>query len=58
MRIDGPEVTIFSRLKNTQVRRRLFPKITVTLLEPVKLSVDPEFKGPSAAWRRALRSTT
>ena len=45
VRIDGPEVTIFSRLKNTQVRRRLFPKITVTLLEPVKLSVDPEFKG-------------
>jgi len=45
VRIDGPEVTIFSRLKNTQVRRRLFPKITVTLLEPVKLAVDPEFKG-------------
>jgi acyl-[acyl-carrier-protein]-phospholipid O-acyltransferase/long-chain-fatty-acid--[acyl-carrier-protein] ligase len=45
VRIDGPEVTIFSRLKNTQVRRRLFPKITVTLLEPVKLSVDPELKG-------------
>jgi acyl-[acyl-carrier-protein]-phospholipid O-acyltransferase/long-chain-fatty-acid--[acyl-carrier-protein] ligase len=45
VRIDGPEVTIFSRLKNTQVHRRLFPKITVTLLEPVKLSVDPELKG-------------
>jgi acyl-[acyl-carrier-protein]-phospholipid O-acyltransferase/long-chain-fatty-acid--[acyl-carrier-protein] ligase len=45
VRIDGPEVTIFSRLKSTQVRRRLFPKIRVTLLEPVKLSVDPELKG-------------
>jgi acyl-[acyl-carrier-protein]-phospholipid O-acyltransferase/long-chain-fatty-acid--[acyl-carrier-protein] ligase len=45
VRIDGPEVTIFSRLKDTQVHRRLFPKITVTLLEPVKLSVDPELKG-------------
>jgi acyl-[acyl-carrier-protein]-phospholipid O-acyltransferase / long-chain-fatty-acid--[acyl-carrier-protein] ligase len=45
VRIDGPEVTIFSRLKNTQVRRRLFPKITVTILEPVKLNVDPELKG-------------
>jgi acyl-[acyl-carrier-protein]-phospholipid O-acyltransferase / long-chain-fatty-acid--[acyl-carrier-protein] ligase len=45
VRIDGPEVTIFSRLKSTQVRRRLFPKITVTLLEPVKLSVDPALKG-------------
>ena len=45
VRIDGPERTIFSRLKDTQVRRRLFPKITVTLLEPVKLHVDPELKG-------------
>ena len=45
VRIDGPEKTMFSRLKNTQVRRRLFPKITVTILEPVKLNVDPELKG-------------
>jgi acyl-[acyl-carrier-protein]-phospholipid O-acyltransferase / long-chain-fatty-acid--[acyl-carrier-protein] ligase len=45
VRIDGPEKTAFSRLKDTQVRRRLFPKITVTILEPVKLNVDPELKG-------------
>ncbi len=45
VRIEGPETTIFSRLKATQVRRRLFPKITVTVLEPVKLKVDPEIKG-------------
>jgi acyl-[acyl-carrier-protein]-phospholipid O-acyltransferase/long-chain-fatty-acid--[acyl-carrier-protein] ligase len=45
VRIDGPEVTFFSRLKNTQVRRRLFPKITVTILEPVKFNVDPALKG-------------
>jgi acyl-[acyl-carrier-protein]-phospholipid O-acyltransferase / long-chain-fatty-acid--[acyl-carrier-protein] ligase len=45
VRIEGPEATIFSRLKTTQVRRRLFPKITVTILEPVKLKVDPEIKG-------------
>jgi acyl-[acyl-carrier-protein]-phospholipid O-acyltransferase/long-chain-fatty-acid--[acyl-carrier-protein] ligase len=45
VRIDGPEATIFSRLKSTQVRRRLFPKITVTILEPVRLKVDPELKG-------------
>ena len=43
--IDGPEATIFSRLKHTQVRRRLFPKITVTILEPVKLKLDPQLKG-------------
>jgi len=45
VRIDGPQRTMFSRLKSTQVRRRLFPKITVTILEPVKLNVDPELKG-------------
>jgi acyl-[acyl-carrier-protein]-phospholipid O-acyltransferase/long-chain-fatty-acid--[acyl-carrier-protein] ligase len=45
VRIEGPESTIFSRLKSTQVRRRLFPKIKVTILEPVKLNVDPELKG-------------
>jgi acyl-[acyl-carrier-protein]-phospholipid O-acyltransferase/long-chain-fatty-acid--[acyl-carrier-protein] ligase len=44
-RIDGPEVSIFSRLKSSQVRRRLFPKITVTILEPVKLKIDPDLKG-------------
>jgi acyl-[acyl-carrier-protein]-phospholipid O-acyltransferase / long-chain-fatty-acid--[acyl-carrier-protein] ligase len=45
VRIDGPEVTMFSRLKRTQVRRRLFPKIKVTVLEPLKLHIDPELKG-------------
>ena len=45
VRIDGPESTMFSRLKSTQVRRRLFPKIKVTILEPVKLNVDPALKG-------------
>ncbi len=45
VRIEGPEQTIFSRLKSTQVRRRLFPKIKVTILEPVKMNVDPALKG-------------
>jgi acyl-[acyl-carrier-protein]-phospholipid O-acyltransferase / long-chain-fatty-acid--[acyl-carrier-protein] ligase len=45
VRIEGPEKTIFSRLKSTQVRRRLFPKIKVTILEPVKPNVDPALKG-------------
>ncbi|HEX3504471.1 MAG TPA: AMP-binding protein, partial [Xanthobacteraceae bacterium] len=39
------EQTIFSRLTDTQVRRRWFPKITVTILEPVKLKIDPDIKG-------------
>jgi acyl-[acyl-carrier-protein]-phospholipid O-acyltransferase / long-chain-fatty-acid--[acyl-carrier-protein] ligase len=45
VRIEGPEMTIFSRLKRSQVRRRLFPKITVTILEPVRLKIDPALKG-------------
>ena len=43
--IAGPEATIFSRLTNSQVRRRLFPKITINVLEPIKLKLDPELKG-------------
>src|SRR5262245_4617195 len=45
VRLRGPEHTPFSRLERRQVRRRWFPKVTVTVLEPVKLSVDPELKG-------------
>jgi len=45
VRIEGPERTMFSRLRKTQVRRRLFPKIKVTILEPVKMSVDPALVG-------------
>ncbi len=45
VRIEGPEATMFSRLQTSQVRRRFFPKITVTMLEPVKLKIDPELKG-------------
>ena len=35
----------FSRLPRSQVRRRWFPKVKVTVLEPVKLAVDPTLKG-------------
>jgi acyl-[acyl-carrier-protein]-phospholipid O-acyltransferase/long-chain-fatty-acid--[acyl-carrier-protein] ligase len=45
VRIEGPEATIFSRLKRSQVRRRLFPKFTVTILEPLQLKIDPDIKG-------------
>ena len=43
--ITGPEATIFSRLKHSQIRRRWFPKITVNVLEPVKLRIDEQVKG-------------
>jgi acyl-[acyl-carrier-protein]-phospholipid O-acyltransferase / long-chain-fatty-acid--[acyl-carrier-protein] ligase len=45
VRIEGLEQTPFSRLSKKQVRRKWFPKVKVTILEPVKLSVDPELKG-------------
>jgi acyl-[acyl-carrier-protein]-phospholipid O-acyltransferase/long-chain-fatty-acid--[acyl-carrier-protein] ligase len=45
VRIEGPEATIFSRLSRAQVRRRWFPKFTLTILEPVRLTVDEGLKG-------------
>jgi acyl-[acyl-carrier-protein]-phospholipid O-acyltransferase / long-chain-fatty-acid--[acyl-carrier-protein] ligase len=45
VRIDGAEFTPFSRLSRAQISRRWFPKIKVTILEPVKLNVNPELKG-------------
>ncbi|MEK1930810.1 MAG: acyl-[ACP]--phospholipid O-acyltransferase [Pararhizobium sp.] len=45
VRIDGLEKSYFSRLSGGQVRRRLFPKVKVTILEPVKLDVPAELKG-------------
>lgn len=45
VRIKGLEQTPFSRLAPGQVRRKLFPKVSVTVLEPVKLAVDPALKG-------------
>jgi acyl-[acyl-carrier-protein]-phospholipid O-acyltransferase/long-chain-fatty-acid--[acyl-carrier-protein] ligase len=45
VRIEGLEQTPFSRLSKTQVRRKWFPKVKVTILEPVKLTVDPALKG-------------
>jgi acyl-[acyl-carrier-protein]-phospholipid O-acyltransferase/long-chain-fatty-acid--[acyl-carrier-protein] ligase len=45
IRIDGLERTHFSRLKADQISRSFFPKVTVTILPPAPLSVDPELKG-------------
>jgi acyl-[acyl-carrier-protein]-phospholipid O-acyltransferase/long-chain-fatty-acid--[acyl-carrier-protein] ligase len=43
--IDGLEKTHFSRLAAHQVKKRLFPKVTVTIVEPTRLSLDPALKG-------------
>ena len=45
VRIRGLERTHFSYLGSSQVRRSLLPKVTVTILEPVRLTVDPALKG-------------
>jgi len=45
VRIEGPELTIFSRLTPQQARRRWFPKVTLTILEPTQLSIHNELKG-------------
>jgi acyl-[acyl-carrier-protein]-phospholipid O-acyltransferase/long-chain-fatty-acid--[acyl-carrier-protein] ligase len=45
IRIEGLERTPFSYLKPSQIRKALFPKVRVTILEPQDLSVDPDLKG-------------
>ncbi len=45
VKIEGPEQTAFSRLSRAQMRRRWWPKFTVTVLEPVRLEVDAGLKG-------------
>lgn len=46
VRIDGPQYTVFSRLKG-MVRRRWFPKVTLTVLPPRRLDVDKQASGRS-----------
>ncbi len=45
IRIEGLEKSYFSRLTSLNVRKQLFPKVKVTILEPVKLEVPAELKG-------------
>lgn len=43
--IEGLEQTPFTRISKEQAPRRLFPKVKVTVLEPVKLQIDPALRG-------------
>jgi len=45
VRVEGPEATIFSRLSREQTRRRWFPKFTLIILEPVRLTIAGALKG-------------
>jgi acyl-[acyl-carrier-protein]-phospholipid O-acyltransferase/long-chain-fatty-acid--[acyl-carrier-protein] ligase len=51
VRIDGAERSPFSRLTRGQVRRRLFPKIKITVVPPRRLELDAALRG--RARRRA-----
>src|SRR5215469_3614559 len=44
VRLDGPEFTAFSRLAG-RLRRRWFPKVTITILPPRRLAVPAELRG-------------
>lgn len=57
VRLSGLESTVFSRLNSMQVKRRWFPKVTVTITEPVHLKLPEQLKGNCAGRRRATRST-
>ena len=41
VRIAGLEATPFSRLQPGQVRRRWFPRVQVTILDPARFAIDP-----------------
>ncbi len=45
VRLDGPELSRFTRLKDGQVTRHLFPKIIMTICPPRQLEVDPALRG-------------
>lgn len=51
IRIEGLERSYLTRLQDHQIRKQLFPKVKVTVLEPTKLQLDPDLRG--RARRRA-----
>ena len=47
IRIDGLQHTMFSRLKN-KVFYKTFPKVTITILEPINFEINSSLKGRAA----------
>ncbi|MGI9402374.1 MAG: acyl-[ACP]--phospholipid O-acyltransferase, partial [Rhizobiaceae bacterium] len=45
VKIEGLEKSYFSRLSSHQIKRKLFPKVTVKIMEPVKLDVPEDLRG-------------
>lgn len=56
VRIDGMELTPFSRLTEAQVKKRWLPKVRITILPPQRLTIDAGLKGKArrAAAAKAL----
>jgi len=47
VRIEGAQRSYLSYLKNGEIKRALFPKVTVSIMPPVKLKVGDELRGKS-----------
>ncbi|WP_425906586.1 acyl-[ACP]--phospholipid O-acyltransferase [Nitrobacter sp. TKz-YC02] len=45
VRIEGAQRSYLSYLKNGEIKRSLFPKVTISILPPVKLAIAPLLKG-------------
>jgi len=45
VRIEGAQRSHLSYLKNGEIKRSLFPKVTVSILPPVKLAIESTLKG-------------
>jgi len=45
VRIEGAQRSRLSYLKNGEIKRSWFPKVTISILPQVKLSIDPSLKG-------------
>ncbi len=45
VRVEGAERSPWSYLRPTQIRKALFPKVSITFLPPVKLKLDPALRG-------------
>lgn len=54
IRIDGAQYTPFSRLKG-KVRLRWFPKITISILPPIRFKIDEAIKGKERRQLAAIK---
>src|SRR5947199_6012588 len=45
VRVEGAQRSYLSYLKNGEIKRALFPKVTISILPPVKLPIDQTLKG-------------